>query len=122
MKNFKTDNGIVRNLNGIEIGDIFYITDGYYGVRTLVKCEKITPKQAVIGAHRYRISDGGGIGGDKWSRVPCLRLASETIMAEIKKETRVRALIQKLSKYPYSRIDLKGLEEINNIVKVYEND
>lgn len=119
MTVFPTVNGtdFISSLEGIKVGDVFYVIERYGRKRNIVKCEKVTPKQAFVGGEKYRISDGKGLGVSNYHYVSALRLCDEKAMEEIRQEHKKRELCQK---FRTSNFDVFPLEKLEQIEKIME--
>lgn len=57
----------MAGLEGVKVGDILVWTERGHSFPTIKRVDRLTPKHAITGDAKWRISDGGLVGADRWS-------------------------------------------------------
>lgn len=118
MSKFKAGNdGYIRNLEGVAVGDEFMIWEGRWDSKLVkVTCSRVTPKQCQIGSNKYRIADARGLGGDSWHFVPSLMPVDERELEKDREKHEVNAMRSKLGGLNWKNVDDGPVRAIYNIV------
>lgn len=110
------DMGYLRSLEGVKVGDSFMYWEGRYDCKLVrVQCTAISPKQCVIGRHKYRISDARALGGDSWNRPPSLMRADEKELEADREKQLLVAMRRTLSDFRWKDIPDETIKAIYNL-------
>lgn len=73
----------MSGLEGVKVGDMLAWTENGYSHMTVARVNRVTPKQAVTGDTRWRISDGAKVGAERWS-LCWARIATDEDLRDVK--------------------------------------
>ena len=89
--------------------------------RCIVKVDKVTKTQIVVGNTRFRRDSGWQCGGDRWN-VRRISVPTEKEISEIKEETLRKKFIFAISSYNFKYLPIAKLEQVYNIIEGKENE
>jgi len=86
------------SLESVKAGDLLLISSRFRSYDTLLKVDRVTKTQVVIGNNKYRISDGKEIGcSDRWN-IPRASIPTGEQIENIQFSKNKKLLIEKLQK------------------------
>lgn len=86
------------SLESVKAGDLLLISSHFRSDDKLLKVDRITKTQVVIGNNKYRISDGRAIGyGGEWN-IPRASIPTDEQIENIQFSQNKKMLIEKLQK------------------------
>lgn len=103
----------VRSLNDVKIGDEFFVYASYSNRLVLVKCERVTPKRAVIAGNEYAKEDAKGRGGDVWHRPPLLYVVDSESKAKYAEQEARRAALEAIKQ-------ISGQDKTQLLIELHE--
>lgn len=104
----------MKELKDLVAGDDVLVTGISH--RCIVKVDKVTKTQIVVGNTRFRRDSGWQCGGDRWN-VRRISVPTEKEISEIKEETLRKKLIFAISSTNFKYLPIAKLEQVYNIIK-----
>ncbi len=106
------------DLTNVKIGDVFMRDGGgWTSYLERVVCEKITPKQAIIGGVKYWKDNSCVVGRDAWSRLGSLQEFNLEKYKKSIREKNIAGIRNTLYDFKWKDIDEEKLMSVWEIIK-----
>ena len=109
----------MKELKDLVAGDEVLVTGISH--RRIVKVDKVTKTQIVVGNTRFRRASGWQCGSDRWN-VRKISVPTEKDISDVEEENLRKALIYVISSSDFERLSTDELKQVYNIVKSKENE
>lgn len=109
----------MKELKDLVIGDDVLVTGISY--RRIVKIDRVTKTQIVVGNARFKKDSGWQCGSDRWN-LRKISVPTEKEISDIEEENLRKTLIYTISSFDFKRLSTDKLKQVYNIVKGKENE